>query len=59
MAGKEKQVKIALTEVQKSQIKKATGMNLDSLTYDALEDRVAPVLLRVPSSKLPVRKDPE
>ncbi|MFQ5693368.1 MAG: hypothetical protein ACE5IM_10040 [Nitrospinota bacterium] len=35
-------VKIELTNEQKEQVHRETGVRIDSLTYDALEDRDAP-----------------
>jgi len=38
----EKKVTIELTDAQKQQLKKEAGIEINSLTYDALEDRFAP-----------------
>ena len=38
----ENKVTIDLTHDQKKQLKEEAGVEVDSLTYDALEDRIAP-----------------
>lgn len=40
-----KQVTIELTEAQKAKIAKETGKMVEVLTYDAIEDRVAPSVI--------------
>ena len=41
-----KKVTIELTETQKSKIQRETGRVVDMLTFDPLEDRVAPSVIR-------------
>jgi len=41
-----KKVTIELTETQKSKIQRETGRVVDMLTFDPLEDRVAPSIIR-------------
>ena len=38
----DKKVTIELTDAQKDKLKKDAGIEINSLTYDALEDRFAP-----------------
>jgi hypothetical protein len=41
-----KKVTIELTETQKSKIQRETGRVVDMLTFDPLEDRVAPSVIK-------------
>ena len=41
-----KKVTIELTETQKSKIQRETGRVVDMLTFDPLEDRVAPSVVK-------------
>jgi hypothetical protein len=42
------QVTIELTDGQKAKITNETGKVVEALTYDALEDRVAPSMTKLP-----------
>ena len=49
----EKKVTIELTDAQKEKLKNEGGIEISSLTYDALEDRFAPKRFARPDRPLP------
>jgi hypothetical protein len=51
-----KRVTIELTDAQKAKLKKEAGVEVNSLTYDSLEDRFAPAVTKLGGGGM--KKDP-